>query len=217
MDDKKQILLFVDATVRPPAQSRTWQLCSAYLDAFCAKHPDYEVHRLVLSEEHLTPYGFQELEERDSLIRSGKLDAPVFRYAREFAAADHIVIGAPYWDLSFPAKLKIYIENVCVNGIAFAYTETGAKPLCRAGRMTYLTTCGGFMGDMDFGADYMRGLCSALFGIPVFESVAAEALDVEGVDCGLVMDEACERARRIAREAGGSFAPEQDAGRDRRR
>ena len=37
--------------------------------------------------------------------------------------ADEIVIGAPYWDLSFPAALKVYIEHVSVCDIAFHYTE----------------------------------------------------------------------------------------------
>lgn len=217
MAAEKKILLSVDAAVRPAGLSRTGQLCSAYLEAFCTAHPEYEVHRLALREEHLMPNAWEDLMEREHLIRAGELDSPVFRHAREFAEADHILIGAPYWDLSFPAQLKGYIEKVCVGGIAFTYTETGAKPLCRAGCMTYLTTSGGMIGDLDFGADYLRGLCGALSGIPVFERAAAEGLDIDGADVRQVMEEACERVRRMARKTAGDCTPEHDIGSDRRR
>ena len=39
--------------------------------------------------------------------------------------ADEIVIGAPYWDLSFPAALKTYLEHCCVCDVTFHYTQEG--------------------------------------------------------------------------------------------
>ena len=36
-----------------------------------------------------------------------------------------------YWDLSFPAALKIYIEHAAVMGVTFHYTEEGrCEGLC---------------------------------------------------------------------------------------
>ena len=49
----------------------------------------------------------------------------MFRYARQFAAADKIVIAAPLWDLSFPAQLKVYLENIYVTGIVTKYSDAG--------------------------------------------------------------------------------------------
>ena len=46
------------------------------------------------------------LRRRDALIAAGSLDDPMFAMARQFAAADTVVIAAPFWDLSFPAMLK---------------------------------------------------------------------------------------------------------------
>lgn len=46
----------------------------------------------------------------------------MFKYAHEFANADLIVIAAPFWDLSIPALLKVYIENIAVDGITFEYS-----------------------------------------------------------------------------------------------
>ncbi|MGN0989033.1 MAG: NAD(P)H-dependent oxidoreductase [Eubacteriales bacterium] len=36
----------------------------------------------------------------------------MFSYAKQFESVDVIVIFAPYWNLSFPASLKTYIENI---------------------------------------------------------------------------------------------------------
>ena len=56
----------------------------------------------------------------------------MFCYARQFAAADRIVIAAPLWDLSFPAQLKVYLENIYVTGIVTKYSEAGEPVgLCR--------------------------------------------------------------------------------------
>lgn len=65
----------------------------------------------------------------------------MFDIGKDFAEADEIVIGAPYWDLSFPAALKIYIEHAAVMGVTFHYTEEGrCEGLCRAKHLTYITT-----------------------------------------------------------------------------
>ena len=59
----------------------------------------------------------------------------MFDLARQFARAEIIVMAAPYWDLSFQAALKQYLEQVNVVGITFRYSEEGQPvPLCRARR-----------------------------------------------------------------------------------
>ena len=54
------------------------------------------------------------ISERDRLLSAGQFDHPMFDLARSFAAADLIVIAAPFWDLSFPASLKQYLEQINV-------------------------------------------------------------------------------------------------------
>ncbi len=59
------------------------------------------------------------LKQRDSLIAVQSFDDSMFALVRQFAEAETIVIDAPYWDLSFPAALKQYIEHINVLGITF--------------------------------------------------------------------------------------------------
>lgn len=99
--------------------------------------------------------------------------SPIFKYAKQFAAADTIVIAAPFWDLSFPADLKTYIENIYVTGIVSRYGIDG-KPvgMCKAEQLYYVTTAGGpYLPDYSFG--YIRDLA-------VQHLIKAEMLDVEG-------------------------------------
>ena len=90
----------------------------------------------------------------------------MFCYARQFADADTVVIAAPYWDLLFPAVLRIYLENITVCGITFRYSEKGIpESLCNAEKLCYVTTSGGFIGENNFGFDYVKALSSGFFGM----------------------------------------------------
>ncbi len=110
------MILFIDACVR--SDSRTRRLAEALL----TKLNEEAVH--VCLED--IPFGVTDesyLKKRDDLISKGFFDDEMFDLARQFAGADTVVIAAPYWDLSFPARLKQYIEAVNVPGGTFLYTE----------------------------------------------------------------------------------------------
>jgi FMN-dependent NADH-azoreductase len=102
----------------------------------------------------------------------------MLRYARQFAQAEEIVIAAPFWDLAFPAKLKIYLEQITVAGITFQYVDGRPRGLCRAKKLTYITTSGGPIFD-DFGYAYVKTLAQKFYGIPQTKAIRAMNLDVE--------------------------------------
>ena len=87
-------VLFVNCCIRGEA-SRTLKLCRTGLEAIQAKYPDAVIEELCLDEEDIRPLHSDTLGQRHALEVAGKLDGPMFRYARQFAAADRIVIGAP--------------------------------------------------------------------------------------------------------------------------
>ena len=201
----KNKVLFVDATIRKNSESRTYQLCRAYLDQLQEEAKDCEIINVKLWDCMLLPIGRLDVELRKRLVITGNEKHELLDYALEFASADMIVIGAPYWDLSFPSVLKVYLEKVCVPDITFRYTPSGVQGLCRAKQCVYITTSGGAIGKCDFGTDYVRGLCESLLGIEAVDSIRAELLDVEGVDEEAVMRKAFEEAREKASEAAGMF------------
>ena len=190
-------ILFVNACMRGPERSRTWRLCQTFLKACKARWPEAEVTERDLTAAPL-PVLTAELDDRRHQRLSEDPRDPMFAPAHEVAQADLVVIGAPYWDLTFPAALKVYLEWASMLGITFRYTQEGQQVgMSRAGALVYLTTAGGPIGEQNYGFQYLQGL-GRMLGIPEARCMAAENLDVWGCDPESIVEEARERAIRLA-------------------
>lgn len=175
------MVLYINACVRD--ESRTDRLARVLLD----KIGNYT--ELKLSEEGLKSLDKESLEYRSELIAKGQFDNDIFKYARQFADADVIVISAPFWDMSFPAILKTYIENIYITGLVSKYGEDGRPVgLCKASKLYYVTTAGGpYVGKYSY--DYIKDLALVAFGIKDTELIYAEMLDIAGNDPEKILDE----------------------------
>ena len=148
----------------------------------------------------LKPFDPEVLAERDALWSAGKLEQPMFEPAWQFAAADKLVIAAPFWDMSFPAILKIYLERISVTDLTFGYSEEGAMVgLCRASKLLYITTRGGnYAGTpMETATPVLKALCT-MYGIPEFQCLDAEGLDDIRNDKEALLADAARRAEALA-------------------
>jgi len=174
--------LFINACVRN--DSRTLILAKYLL-----RKLDCNVTELNLEQENIQALNGKTLEHRDLCIRTGKLNDPILRYAHQFAAADTIVIAAPFWDLSFPSSLKNYIESITVSGITFTYVDNIPKGLCNAKKLYFVSTCGGPF-SYDFGCNYIKTLAQSFYGIPEFDCFKAEFLDIVGADVEGILSDA---------------------------
>lgn len=180
------MILFVNACVR--SESRTKKLAGALIK----KIPD-ECTELKLEEVSFPKTDEAFLTKRDSLIETRNFDDDAFALARQFAEAKTIVIAAPYWDLSFPAMLKQYIEHINVLGITFEYTPEGIpKGLCKADKLYYVTTAGGNYVPDDFGFGYIKALAQNFYGIKEVKLIKAVGLDIYGANTKAIMKEAVE-------------------------
>ena len=169
------VILFVNTCVRP--QSRTRRLAMEVLSRISHNENVIEV------KPQNSPLTHETLELRTSLTEAGDFSHPIFDDAKLLASADEIVIAAPYWDLSFPAALKNYIEAVNVVGVTFAYHEDGMPyGLCRASRLVYVTTAGGPIVSDAYGYGYVSELARSFWGIGETVCVKAEGLDIVGND-----------------------------------
>lgn len=190
-------LLFVDCCISQRREgSRTRALAESYLAAFRAKHPDWAVER-VDAAAALPPITEEFLDRRDALARKGDFQDPLFDLARQFQRADAVVVAAPYWDLSYPAQLKTYIEHVSACGLCYHYEADGCHGDCRAERLVYLTSGGDFEQKDSIGVAHFKQLCG-LFGIPRFDSVFAGGLDIDPEKTRLLLEAALEKARALA-------------------
>ena len=177
-------ILFINACVR--GESRTKKLAEKLLEKL--NRPVEEVR---LEEINFPIVEEDFLNMRDRLISEGSLDSPVFDLARQFSEAETIVIAAPYWDLSFPAVLKQYFEQVNVVGITFRYTEEGIpEGLCKADRIFYVSTAGGGYAPTEFGFGYVKALAQGYYGIGAVRLIEAVGLDIYGADVEAILEEA---------------------------
>ena len=181
------MILFINCCVR--SDSRTKRLAEAFLGLL-----DGDVKELRLEDVDFPLTDEKYLVRRDALIAQEKFDDPLFAMARQFAEAEKIVIAAPYWDLSFPASLKQYIEHINVLGITFLYTPQGTpEGLCKATDLYYITTAGGVFCPEEFGYGYIKTLAENFYGIKNTRMISAQGLDIYGADPEKIIDEAIQK------------------------
>ena len=184
-------VLFVNACLR--SDSRTKILADEVLSHIKQKSiaeaaKTAEIEEVNLAQNPVLPLSTASLQQRNELLRNKKLDDTAFANARQFAAADEIIIAAPFWDLSFPAALKAYIEDINISGITFKYTGSGEiKGLCKAHRLIYVTTAGGAIPEENCGFGYIKSLCEHLYGIKNLVFIKAEWMDIWGADIGDIL------------------------------
>lgn len=180
----KEYIMILYINCCPREESRTYRLASVLLDKL---NEEYE--QINLYEEDLKPLTRDSLNYRLTLQEKKDYSSEIFRYAKQFAKADKIVIAAPYWDLSFPSMLKIYIENVFCIGIVTTYDEKGNPVgLCNAKKLYYVTTAGGTY-HPEYSYGYLHKLVTHYFGIEETELIMVEKIDIEGYDAKKIMED----------------------------
>lgn len=186
--------LFVDCCIRKG--SNTKKIANEFLENL----KNYKIESLILEKENLKPLVGDFFEERQKLLENNELNNPRFKYAYQIQEADLVIIAAPFWDLSFPALLKIYIENISVDGITFKTSEKGLEGLCKAQNLIYITTRGGFYSDgtLELAIPHLKAL-SRFFGFSNFSYIAADGMDIQGFDYKKSLDEAIKQARDLAK------------------
>ena len=65
--------------------------------------------------------------------------------------------------------------------------------LTKVKKVVYLTTAGGYIGNNNFGFDYIKGLFTTLFGVDDISFFSAEGLDIFGNDSEKILSEAIEK------------------------
>ena len=135
----------------------------------------YEVDTIRLSEYDFPVVKNDILNERSN----GYVPEEYVQIARKIAAADRLVISAPFWDMSFPSALKVFLENMSLFNVTFASNEKECYGLCKAEKVLYITTRGMNIktGDeMEQATPYIKAI-SKLWGLGELHVIAAENMD----------------------------------------
>lgn len=126
-------LIYINACMR--AGSRTSRIATPVIEELRKK---YKVETIDLTRNIYPVVDNHTLEDRNQ----GIVPPEHVSIARKIAAADRIVIAAPFWDMSFPSALKVFFENMSLFGITFDSNDKECYGLCKAEKVMYITTRG---------------------------------------------------------------------------
>ncbi len=195
-------VLYIKANSKPEGASRTFKISDAFIETYKENNPEDEIITLDLYKEGID---FLDLTTTAPAAtpEEGKVH-PVWKYAYQFLEADKYVFAEPLWNLSIPAIMKAYIDYVCVAGITFQYTATGAVGLCHQKKAINITSRGGeystgHLANFEMGDRYLKTIVTFM-GVTDYQTIAAEVLDVIGNDVDALVGAKIEEAQAIAKE-----------------
>ena len=166
------MILFVNAAFRDG--SRTARLAQHYLEKCVG-----QITEIDLGEGKIRPLDRDTLKVYNDAVAQANYSGEMFQTAKQFAAAEEIVIAAPFWNFSLPAALHDYLELACTQGITFDLAGDGTYySLCRAKKLVYITTAGGYIPEDDHAFGYIRDLCRVFWQIDQVEYYKADGLDI---------------------------------------
>lgn len=197
-------VLYVKANVKPEGTSRTFRISDSFVEAYKEFHPHDEIIELDLYKEDIRFLNTEDITMSLNNVEPGQdRDHPVFKYAYQLLEVDKIIISAPFWNLSFPAALKAYLDCTAVGGITFKYTSEGPKGQCHGKKALHFVTRGGSyskepLSQYELGDRYLRTLF-AFLGITDFKTYALENMDRRATNVEQVIADAIKETRELAR------------------
>lgn len=164
-------LLYIDSCIRDEA-SRTKRIADPIVAELRKR---YEIETLCINELPLEIVKKDLLHER----MDGHVDDCVLQWANAVKAADRIVISAPFWDMSFPAALRVFFELCSLADVTFKDNGKTCYGNCRCQKVLFITTRGMDIptGDpREQASSYLQAL-SWLWGLGPIQVVSAQNMD----------------------------------------
>lgn len=203
-------LLHIIATPRAE-DSRTLQVSKAFLEAFIAKHADWKVEELDLSQEQLPSLTAKRVDGKYVLLGgkdlSGELKEAwqeIVAHIERFMSVDAYLISTPMWNFSIPYTLKHYIDIILQPKYLFRYMPSGVEGLVKNKKMVVIASRGGDYSqdspvhNLDFQEPYLRAVFGFV-GITDINFIVAQPMDALGPQVqAKKLEEAKSAATKIA-------------------
>ncbi len=206
-------LLYITVNPKPVKESFSLSIGEAFLETYQEKHQNDDVVKLDLYNIDL-PYidtdvfnGWGKLQQGNAFDHlSGDEQLKVSKIndlTDQFISADKYVFVTPFWNFSFPPKLKAYIDTVAIAGKTFKYTEEGPVGLLTDKKALHIQARGGIYSEgpakeMEFGDRYLHAVLGFL-GIPSVQSVIAEGMAQMPEKAEEIKKKAMEEAKQAAK------------------
>ena len=156
-------IIYINSCIKGK-ESRTGLLANNILKSL----KGVEIEEINLSSLNLLPY----TESNNPVYHP--IEERFFEISSKLAKSDGIVISAPFWDMSFPALLKVFLEKLSLPDIMFKDDGETCLGISNCPFMFYVTTRGMDIPDgshLEQATPYLKALCE-LWGIQKFDYVS---------------------------------------------
>ncbi|WMJ79377.1 NAD(P)H-dependent oxidoreductase [Clostridium sp. MB40-C1] len=199
-------LLYISVNSKPENMSVSKTIGREFVNRFLSKNTDYVLEELDIYNEDIPEINHKLVNgvadtvcgsEYNSLSQEDKKAVDrINQLCDQFVSADTYVIAAPMWSVSFPSRLKRYLDCVILNNKVIKVAPDEIKGLLndKERNMIYIQSSGGiypkiFSGQFNHGVDYCHDIFKFL-GINKFEKILIQGVNMPEIG----RDEAISRA-----------------------
>lgn len=189
-DVKMSKVLYITANPKAKDESYGLTVGDAFIKAYKKFNSNDEIINLdlynmeipLIDEDILNAWGkfgqgksFEELT-----IDEQKKISAMNSLLEQFLSADKYIFITPLWNFTVPPKMKAYLDNVCIAGKTFKYTENGPKGLLNDKKAIHIQARGGIYSsgpatDLEMGDKYINTILSFI-GINDKKSIIIEGV-----------------------------------------
>lgn len=188
-------LLYITVNTKPEELSSSKTVGREFVKRFLEKNHNYSLDEIDLYDLYLPVLKYTWFTSRAHLVQGEKYDAlpsedkkgidTVNLLSDQFLEADRYVIAAPMWSVSFPARLKEYIDCIILQGklINVQPQKNMVEGLLgdRERYMVYIQSSGGdyppfFSGKFNHGVSYIKDIFEFL-GVKSVKKIMVEGVD----------------------------------------
>ena len=164
-------LVYIDACIRDE-ESRTKRIAVPLIEELKNR---YDVTTFIINDLKL------DIVQKELITKRLKGDIPeyVMNWAKTIRDADRVVISAPFWDMSIPSSLKVFIELCSILNVTFNSNDKTCFGNCKSEKLLYITTRGmdiSTRDKLDQGTSYLEAL-SCLWGLGEVITVSTQNMD----------------------------------------
>lgn len=187
-------LLYIAASPKAENISVSKTVGREFINSFIKSNTDYTVEELDLYSEYIPEINSKTFTNRgevasgdmyESLSQKDKDDVNrINNLCNQFLSADTYVISSPMWSVSFPARLKMYLDCIIINGRVISVSPKEVKGLLnnKERNMIYIQSSGGVYPKiigwkLNYGIDYFHDIFKFL-GIKKFEKILVQGTDM---------------------------------------
>lgn len=201
-------LLVIKANPKPTEASYGLTVGQAFVDAYKEANPNAEVTELNLFDMYIPEVDGKMFAARGALANGAaftdlseeqqKQLSTSSELLEQFLAHDQYVFITPMWNLSFPARMKSYLDTLHIPGKTFRYTEDGSVGLVEGKKALHIHSAGGFYNSDTLGGRLLHDILGFM-GIEDVETLYIEGQDKLPNNTEEIKEQAKEKAVAIAK------------------